>query len=357
MVTIIFPLIICYIGTFFISRIYVKGIFNHKQSKYFLLALLGVIFITVINFREKYQDLGFPIRETWLFNEYNYPFIGEYLNIFRTYSERGILFFLVIPGIFYLFSKQNKNYLEIAFILIIFFQIFWILDAEYFFPIVSITLSVIIGYGFQSLKNIIKSKNQALAFCIAFIFIIPISFSIFQRDIATRVQIERDWPVWYDGTEHDDTSLWRSAYIDEEDMILSDSTEVHKLGDNGKIMLLEDNIIIWKWRNVSDSLVVEPLTITDVLFHQPGLHYGGKVTDWTTGERDIFGEKHEGYILRMVEVRPSYKNLIEYYELKWIISLNRSDWAEDYEFVESSKETSYSIYSNELFTVLYYKSW
>ena len=92
-------------------------------------------------------------------------------------------------------------------------------------------------------------------------------------------------------------------------MIISDSTEIHKLGAYGKMSLLEDNMIIWQWENVSEkNLDVETLSLVQILFHQPEYHYGGKVADWTTGEEDIFGEKHEGYILWEIEARPSKKS-------------------------------------------------
>ena len=142
-----------------------------------------------------------------------------------------------------------------------------------------------------------------------------------------------------------------------DEMIISDSTEIHKLGANGKITLLEDNMIIWNWRNVSTSLDVEPLSILDILFHQPENHYGGKVSDWATGEGDIFGEKHEGYILWMIDQRPSYEKLIEYYELKWVFSINRDDWSTYYPFIEFSSNQNYNLYSNELFSIYYYESW
>jgi len=356
-VTILFPFLIFHFATFFIPKIKIKAIFNYNSSKYFLILSSLIIFVTLIEFTDYYINLGFPIRKTWLFDGYDHRFFGVYLNVFRTYSERGLLLFLALPGMIYLFSKPNKQYHEIYFIFILFSQLLWILDVEYFLPIFSITLSILTGYGFISLINVIKSREQAFAFCIIFIFIIPIGFTSFQRDIATRIQIERDWPIGFDGTENDDTSLWRSKYIKESEMILSDSTEVHKLGSNGKMALLEDNMIIWLWKNVSNNLVVEPLSILDIFFQQPENHYGGKVSDWATGDSDIRNEKHESHILWMVEIRPSYENLIEYYELRWIFTINRDEWKIDYPFIQLSLDTSYTLYSNELFTILYHDSW
>jgi len=43
--------------------------------------------------------------------------------------------------------------------------------------------------------------------------------------------------------------------------------------------------------------------------------------------------------------------------MRWMFTINRDEWKIDYPFIQLSLDTSYTLYSNELFTILYHDSW
>ena len=43
------------------------------------------------------------------------------------------------------------------------------------------------------------------------------------------------------------------------------------------------------------------------------------------------------------------EKLIEFYDLKWIFTINREDWVTEYPFIKSSEDTSYSLFFQRTF--------
>lgn len=368
--TIIFPIVLVIIFNYLNSYNYANPLitFSRKNIYIFLFLIFGSILIINV-FSDVLTDLGYPQEETWIPDRYdNIPFLGHALNIAFIYSMWGILHSLAPIGATYLFLKSNKNKFEKYYTVILCFQSAFVLDVEYFLPVFSISLSILVVYAIKCITQV--SSKEWKAYILIFLSSSACLFSMYDKNIQTQVQVERDKHPTLDGYEQWHAAFWRVEYIAQDEMTISNNPYLYRLFFVESFSNIDERIIMMDNSSYYKNLDYDLFSFWEILFHQRGYFYGGEVTHPISGKEDIWDGSHIFAINYMWIQYPSWDYLTDYYNLRYVIdcrpnayysSTNIGEAEEgvpfdgtDLPFYSHVKENNYAIFSNEVYSFYYF---
>jgi len=369
--TLIIPLILVIIFSYFNNYSYNYFINFSKHNVYLILFFIFGSILIVNVFSDVLTDLGYPQEETWIPDRYdNIPFLGHALNIAFIYSMWGILHSLAPIGATYLFLKKNKSKFERYYMVILCFQSPFVLDVEYFLPVFAISLSVLATYGIQYITEI--SSKEWKAYILIFLSTIACLFSLFDKNIQTEVQVERDKHPSIDGYEQWHAAFWRLNNIPENEMTISNNPYWFRLTFLGTFSNVDERMIMMDNSSYYQNLGYDSFSFWNILFHQRGYFYGGEVSHPISGKEDIWDGSHVYAINHMWAAYPSWEYLTDYYNLRYVIDCRPNAYysstnlekakvdtpfeGTDLPFYSHIKENNYSLFSNEVYTFYYFNN-
>ena len=368
--TLILPIILVIIFNTLNSYTSINRLIRFKRNNGYIILLLIFGSILIINvFSDVLTDLGYPQEETWIPDRYdNIPFLGHALNIAFIYSIWGLLHPIAPIGAIYLFLKSNKNKFERYYTVVLCFQSPFVLDVEYFLPVFSVSLSILIAYAVQFITQI--SSKEWKAYILIFLSSSACLFSLYDKNIQTQVQVERDRHPSLDGYEQWHAAFWRVEYIAQDEMTISNNPYLYRLFFVESFANIDERMIMMDNSSYFENLDYDSLSFWEILFHQRGYFYGGAVAHPISGKEDVWDGSHIYAINNMWTHYPSWEHLTDYYNLRYVIdcrpnayysSTNIADAEEgvpfdgtDLPFYTHVKENNYPIFSNEVYSFYYF---
>jgi len=365
-VTIIFPFLIFLTLTRYIESKQLASVYSRKIYQYLVLCISMLLIIIAIFAPNLYSLLGVPVSHFWIREKFDIQYVGPLLNVLFTYFSTNPLLFFTAIGVFnliyYPFIRYHHRYL----LLVVLFSMPFIVNYEYFYPVLLTMLSILGAIGLKNFLHFIEiysSREKSFTLLIVIILIL-IPYTVYIKELQTNIGAEREQSDTVKGygiiQETYNQGIWNKEYLSIEDKVLSNGP-IFKITWIDLVPRMDDYDSISYDKNFGRLIEVEPYTPIDVLLHtgkgkagSGTYHYGGYVYDWSGVYQGSMPTNFHRSVM-LLEPDSFYFDIYRpTYALSYDFEVMGSDKEEGIFFSEVS-ENSYTIVSNEVWTLYYIK--
>ncbi len=368
-VVIIIPFILIKVWKFVLNISIINKINFPRIMKYITLPIIIFPLVVSLHFPNVYENNGIPINHTWINEKFTISIIAPILNLGYKIITNNILIFFSLIGFLFICFKQNKNQVDLSLLILLFISSPFIVDYEYFFPIILPIFSTLGGIGLVCIIN--KVNSQKVISTLIIILITSCSYTLYIQELNTTGDKPNDNLRNVQGIgltqETRNNALWIGEHIPSNVMNIDGfyHTTHSSLIDMHTLRQMD---LVTTSKTYKNNIVIEQLSISEVLFNQKQQYYGGEISS-LSGEKDIY----EDSILFAICYKTStsdftvgYKQLLKAFEVKYIIepaqgeiwwlnikslSIHKGDTPPFYHEVYNYH---YKIYNNELRNIYFF---
>lgn len=350
---------------------------SHRISVYYLFtAFILFVFIFIsekYRIRKQHLYLGFftslTIMLYFLYNtgpdplvpvlhireKFSVPYIAPILNLIYSYATKSPLSIFSFFGLLFILRSNLiafKIRIMIGFICL---PLPFVVDYEYYFPVLLTPLSIISGYGIYKLSRITYSHNKKYAaFFILFIILYSSTTTYYLKELNTNIKGTNKNVPGVEGFglsgESRGASKWFRDYIGDE-LIVDNTARTTYFSHETNVNTIFDRDLISANDLVRASLNIEPYSLHLSLLHlkpdvKGAYQHGGLVDDWShIRETPIVQEYHFRVIMRTDQDG----FLISQYQPKYAVDFLRDHRPGLYEDGHYTDITYYHVLYNEIF--------